>query len=110
MRKIYLLLAVVGFLVPNALVLLEMIENHNILLWTKPEETMIALFANRISTIFALDLLLVVLSFFVWSFYEGKRLGMKRVWLFWLLTLLFGLAGSFPLFLRSREKYLPSKK
>ena len=106
MRHVYLLLAIGGYLAANALVLLESYENHNILLWTKPSETIAGLFANRISTIFSIDLFWAVLVFFIWSFREARRLGIRKVWLFWLLTLLFGLAGTFPLFLWNREKYL----
>lgn len=106
MKKIYLLLAVIGYLAANSLMLLESYENNNILLWTKPAETIAFLFANRISTIFAIDLLFVVFVFFIWTFSEAKRLGMKRVWIYWILTMLFGLAGTLPLFLWAREKYL----
>ncbi len=106
MRPFYLLLAILGYLGPNLLMLLESYENKNILLWTKPDETIAGLFVNRISTIFALDLLFGVLVFFIWAFFETKRLGMKRYWLYVLLTMLFGLAGTFPLFLWAREKYL----
>ena len=106
MKKIYLLLSVLGYLSANLLVLLEGFENNNILLWTKLDETFTGMFANRITTIFAIDLLFVVLVFFVWSFIETKRLGMKKLWLYWLLALLFGLAGTLPLFLWAREKHL----
>ncbi|MEZ4953386.1 MAG: DUF2834 domain-containing protein [Saprospiraceae bacterium] len=106
MRKFYLSLAVLGYLVPNLLMLLESIENKNILLWTKPSDTITALFINRISTIFAIDLLWAVLVFFIWLTIEGKKLGMKNTWKYILFTLLFGLAGTFPLFLWAREKYL----
>ena len=106
MRTLYLIVAIIGYLVTNGLMLLETVENHNILLWTKPSETIAGLFANRISTIFGIDLLIAVFVFFIWSFREAKRLGMRRAWKYWLLTLLFGLAGTFPLFLWAREKYL----
>jgi hypothetical protein len=106
MKNLYLLLAIAGYLATNPLMFLESYENKNILLWTKPAETTLGLFANRISTIFALDLLFGVLVFFFWTYFETKRLGMKRLWAYWLATLLFGLAGTFPLFLWVREKYL----
>ena len=106
MRKIYLILATIGFAAPNLLVLLESFENKNILLWSKPTDTVAALFINRISTIFAIDLFWAVLVFFIWLTIEGNRLGMKRTWTYIALTMLFGLAGAFPLFLWAREKYL----
>ncbi len=106
MRIVYLILAIIGYITPNLLMLLETIENKNILLWTKPDETITALFVNRISTIFAIDLLWAVLIFFIWLIVEGKKLGMKNTWKYIVFTLLFGLAGTFPLFLWAREKYL----
>ena len=107
MRKIYLVLAIIGYLAPNLLMLLETIENKNFLLWTKPNETITSLFVNRISTIFAIDLFYAVLIFFIWLVIEGKRLGMKNSWKYIVLTMLFGLAGTFPLFLWGQgEVYL----
>jgi hypothetical protein len=96
-------------LAPNLLVLLEGIENHNILLLTKPMETFDAMFVNRITTIFSIDLLFAVLVFFVWSYFEAKRLRIPKIWKYWLFTMLFGLAGGFPLFLWAREKYLGTR-
>ena len=109
MRKLYLILAIIGYLIPNFLMLVETIENKNILLWTRPSDTITALFINRISTIFAIDLLFAVLVFFIWLTIEGKKLNMKNTWKYILFTLLFGLAGTFPLFLWAREKYLNKK-
>ena len=106
MRKFYLILSILGYLVPNLLMVLETVENKNILLWTKPNDTITALFINRISTIFAIDLLWAVLVFFIWLSLEGNRLGMKNTWKYIVFTLLFGLAGTLPLFLWAREKYL----
>ena len=101
MRKYYLVLTVLGYAIPNFLVLLESLLNKNILLWSKMDETITALFINRISTIFAVDLLWAVLVFFIWVFVEGKRLNMRQLWKYPLLTLLFGLAGTFPSFFGS---------
>ena len=104
MRKLYLFLAIIGYAVPNFLMLLETIENKNILLWSKPMDTIAATFINRISTIFAIDLFFAVFVFFIWLIIEGKRLEMKNTWKYIVFTLLFGLAGTLPLFLWAREK------
>ena len=64
------------------------------------------MFANRISTIFAVDLFFVVLVTFVWMYDEARQSRIERVWLYWLLTLLFGLAGTLPLFLHVRLRAL----
>lgn len=90
--------------------LLESLENKNILLWTKLDETISSLFINRISTIFALDLLWAVVVFCIWVFVEGRRLKVAHLWRFPLLTLLFGLAGTLPLFLYLREKRLEKQQ
>jgi hypothetical protein len=59
-------------------------------------------------------LLLVVFVFFVWTNSEAKRYGIKHVWIIWILTLLFGMAGTFPLFVyiieRKRHSRTKSEK
>ncbi|NNG15686.1 MAG: DUF2834 domain-containing protein [Gemmatimonadales bacterium] len=104
MSAFYLVAAIVGYIAANGLVMVESIESGNVLLWTKPLDTMRAMFANRISTIFAIDLFYVVLVAFVWFHHDAKRTGVKQVWRYWVLTLLFGLAGTFPLYLHARTR------
>jgi hypothetical protein len=99
MKRVYLLLAVLGFILPNILVYMVSFETGNILLLLNPAATIAGMFANKISTAFIVDLLVVVFVFFVWTVIEAKRYKIKYVWIYWLLTLLFGMAGSFPLFL-----------
>lgn len=106
MQLVYLALAVVGFLVPNVFTLMESVETGNILFWTDPVRTVSELFVNRTTTAFALDLILVVVVAFVWMTREAKRIGISRVWRFWVLALLFGLSGTLPLFLYVRERKL----
>lgn len=103
-EKLYLLLTIIGFVAPNVLVLIESIETGNILLYANLDATIEGMFANRISTIFMIDLLFAVLVFFIWSYLDGKRNGIKNIGLVWLLTLLLGLAGGFPFYLYLREK------
>lgn len=106
MKNFYLFLSIIGFLAPSILVTIESVETGNILLYANPIATLEGMFANRISSIFMIDLLFVVLVFFIWSYWEGKKYKMKRVGHIWLFTLLFGLAGGFPLFLYLRERAL----
>ena len=106
MKKIYLLLSILGFALPNYYTIKVSIETGNILYWTKPVETISGMFANDIAAGFILDLLPAVMVFFVWSYRESKRLQIPRLWLYWSLSLLFGIAGPFPLFLYVRENYL----
>jgi len=104
MKKIYLTLAIIGFISPSILVSMESLETGNILLYANPIATIEGMFANRISTIFMIDLLFAVFVFFIWSYSEKKKYGIKNVGIVWLLTMLLGLAGGFPLFLYLKEK------
>ena len=109
MKNLYLLLAIIGFIAPTILVTLESVETGNVLLYANPIATIDGMFANRISSIFMIDLLFTVLVFFTWSFSETKKYEIKNIWIVWLLTMLFGLAGGFPLFLYLKEKTIANK-
>lgn len=104
MKNLYLILAIIGFILPNIFVFIESVETGNIVLYTNPIATINGMFANRISTIFMIDLLFAVLVFFIWSYSQSKQYGIKKTGFVWILTLLFGLAGGFPLFLYLKEK------
>ena len=104
MKKIYLLLAIIGFVAPSILVVMESYETGNILLYADPLATIQGMFNNRISSIFSIDLLFTVLVFFIWSYSESSKKRIKGVGYVWLFTMLFGLAGGFPLFLYLREE------
>jgi hypothetical protein len=104
MKSLYLGLAIIGFILPTIFVAMESLETGNILLYTDPVATFNGMFANRISTIFGIDLLFAVLVFFVWSWQEAKKNQIPKVGVVWILTMLFGLAGGFPLFLYLRER------
>jgi hypothetical protein len=106
MARAYLGLAVVGFLVPNTFTLIESVETGNILFWADPARTTSELFVNRTSTAFALDLMATVVVTLIWMTREAARVGIGRVWRFWVLTLLLGLGGTLPLFLYFRERRL----
>ena len=110
MKNIYLTLAIIGFISPSILVSIESLETGNILLYTNPMATIEGMFANRISTIFMIDLLFTVSVFFIWSYSEKKKHEIKNLGLVWILTMLFGLAGGFPLFLYLKEKTIAINK
>ncbi len=103
MKKKYLLLTIIGFILPNIFVAKVSIETGNILLWTDIMTTIQQMFANDISTAFMLDLFFIVLLFLIWSYQEAKRHQIKRFWLSWLWTFAFGIASGLPLFLYLRE-------
>ena len=106
MARVYLVLALIGFIVPNTFTLAESVQTGNILFWTDPARTTSELFVNRTSTAFGLDLFATAVAALVWMTRESRRVGIARVWRFWVLALLFGLGGVLPLFLYVRERRL----
>lgn len=108
-KNFYLSLTILGFIAPTILVFQESIETGNILLYTDPLATINAMFANRISTIFMIDLLFTVLVFFIWTYADGKKYGVKNIGLVWTLSMLLGLAGGFPLYLYLKEKTITNQ-
>jgi phosphate/sulfate permease len=52
------------------------------------------------------DLLVVAIAAVAFMLAEGRRIGMKRVWILVLLAPLVALAFAFPLFLALRERHL----
>ena len=71
-----------------------------------PTQFLVDMFANRISSFFALDVIVsaVVLAAFVTV--EGRRDGVRPLWLPILATLLVGVSCGLPLFLALRERAL----
>lgn len=104
MKKIYLILTVFGFVLPNIYVFKVTVESGNVLLYGDLLSTFNSMFYNDITSAFSFDLLFTVFVFMVWSHREAKKVKIKYCWIIWMLTFLFGLAGGFPLFLYLREK------
>ncbi|MEA2723753.1 MAG: hypothetical protein QOH59_1524 [Gemmatimonadales bacterium] len=109
MKRLYAILSVAGYIASNWFVILVSARTGNVLLWTRPRDTMAGMFANPISTAFAIDLLFAGLLACIWFYAEGRRLGMRRIPMYWVLTLAFGLAGTLPLFLYHRESRLQER-
>lgn len=106
MKKIYLALSIIGFILPNIFVLKVSIETGNILLWKDIPATFNGMFANDIASAFMTDLLYMVPVFMFWSYQEAKEHQIPNYWLSWIFTLLFGIAGGFPFFLYLKNKHL----
>jgi hypothetical protein len=104
MKKTYLVLAIIGFILPSIFVAKVSIETGNILLYTNPIETFTQMFANDISSAFVMDLLYVVVLFMIWSFREAKKHKMTNWWIAWFVTFAFGIASGLPFFLYLRER------
>ena len=99
LRHVYLIFCLLGLLLPYSQFVPWIMEHHalNMPLFVRD------LFANRISAFFALDVIVsaVVLISFIQT--EGKRLGMRLLWLPTIGTLLIGVSLGFPLFLYQRQ-------
>jgi Terpene cyclase DEP1 len=99
LRYLYLLFAVIGLVLPYSQFIPWLAEHHalNMSIFLRD------LFANRISAFFAMDVVVsaVVLISFIQS--EGKRLGMRLLWLPTIGTLVVGVSLGFPLFLYQRQ-------
>jgi hypothetical protein len=104
MQQVYLALAVIGYAVTGVPMVMESARTGNILFWTKPQLTIDGLFGNLTSTAFTLDLMIVVVVALIWITREARRVRVLNVWVFWILTALFGLGGTLPLFLYFRER------
>jgi hypothetical protein len=100
-RHLYLLLCVIGAILPfTQYVPFVLAQGWNLQIFFQQ------MLANRISIGFALDLVVAAIVFIIFIFAEGKRLGMRFVWLPLTVTLLIGLSSGFPLFLYMRQTHL----
>jgi len=99
LRHVYLIFCLLGLLLPYSQFVPWIMEHHalNMPLFVRD------LFANRISAFFAFDVIVsaVVLISFIHT--EGKRLGMRLLWLPTIGTSLIGVSLGFPLFLYQRQ-------
>ena len=101
MKNTYLVLAILGFVVPYFFFLQISPENgFDLPALLQP------LFSNNLLRGTAMDLLISVIAFWVYMFAEAGRLQMKNSWVYLLATLLVGLSFALPLFLYFRERKL----
>ena len=63
-----------------------------------------AWFGTIVDWVLSIDLLVVAMAVVVFMLVEAKRLGMKRVWLYFLASGVTAIAFTFPLFMANREK------
>lgn len=64
------------------------------------------LFQNNISAFFGVDVFVSALALLLFVYSEGRRRGMKNLWVYTLCTLLVGVSLGLPLFLFFRERRL----
>jgi hypothetical protein len=103
--RLLLLLTVLGFVVPNAMVVVFFVE-HGVDLGRY--------FGNWFGTLpsaqLVVDLVICGVAFIGWSALDGPRAGVPRWWVTIPATLLVGLCFAVPLYLLLRERALGSTK
>ena len=97
-KTVYFILATIGFLVPYYF-LFQFLREHTFNIPLLIQQ----LFANNISTFFAVDLIILIFVFWIYMFVEANKLQMKNSWIYLLASLLVGLSFALPLFLYFRE-------
>ena len=97
-QYLYLILAVLGTVLPCSQLLPFLIE-HGLNIPLLVEQ----LFANRISGFFGLDVIVSSIVLWVFVLTEGRRQQMKHLWIYLICNLLVGVSLGLPLFLFIRE-------
>lgn len=67
-------------------------------------------YANHASSSIGWDITIACIAFLVWMVGEARMLGMKRVWVYVLLTFSVAFAFAAPLFLFMRERHLAAQR
>lgn len=65
-----------------------------------------AWFGTAVDWVLSADLLIVAIAVAIFMIYEGRRLGIKHVWVIIALSSITAMAFTFPLFLAFRERRL----
>lgn len=105
-QLIYLALAVAGLLLTGY---------HNFLFardlgWTFSLTAFLdGVFANHASSSIGWDITIACAAFVVWMLHEARRIGMRHVWIYVVLTFGVAFAFSAPLFLYMRERHLAAR-
>jgi len=101
MKTIYSILCILGFVLPYSQFIPFLLENGLDLNLFFQE-----LFINKISSFFAMDLIVSSLVLWTFVFWEGSRLKMKYLWVYIVGNLTIGVSFALPLFLLMRQKQL----
>jgi uncharacterized protein DUF2834 len=100
-KNLYLVLAIVGFLVPYYF-FVSFLRTYGL----DGRVFVRELFDTSISTFFAADLIISCLVFLVYLRQETKRNSMRYSWIYVIALLTVGLSFALPLFLYARETHL----
>jgi uncharacterized protein DUF2834 len=99
-RSVYLALCVAGTVLPSW-PFVAFLREHGL----DAQLFVAQLFANRISAFFALDVLVSSLVLWVFVAVEGRRRGVRHLWLPVVANLAVGVSLGLPLFLYMRERH-----
>lgn len=98
MRWLYLVIAILGALLPlSQLIPFLTAHGFDMPLFFRQ------LFENHVSAFFGMDVIVSSVALWLFVFSEGRRRGMKNLWLYVLCNLAVGVSLALPLFLFFRE-------
>lgn len=101
MRRFYLILAILGAVLPYAFFVQHISSEGGSLV-----RFVAAVFANPAAGGFTADLLFSSVVFWIFMFHQGKHADNPRPLIFIVLNLLIGLSCAFPAYLYARERKL----
>lgn len=101
---VYAALTVAGAILPYS-IFIPWLAEHG----ANPRLFVSELFSTGPASIFAADVLLAAGIFMIFVVAEGRRLGMRHLWIAPLATIIFGLCCGLPLFLALRERALEQR-
>ncbi len=104
MKRLYLALAVLGTVLPFT-AYASWTANHGL----DPLAFLAGPFVNGAGTMFALDLIVAAATALVFMAIEGRRLGVRPLWLPLGGTFLVGLSFGLPVFLYLRQRALEAR-
>jgi hypothetical protein len=101
MRWLYLILAIIGAVLPlSHLIPFLTAHGFDMPLFFKQ------LFQNNVSAFFGMDVIVSSLVLWLFVFREGRRRGMRNLWVYVICNLVVGVSLALPLFLFFREPKL----
>lgn len=101
LQRLYLLLCVLGFVLPYSQFVPFLLEHgFNIPLFIEQ------LFSNRISAFFGMDVIVSIFVLVLFVSWEGSRLKMRNLWICIAGGFLVGVSFGLPLFLLMRQQQL----
>jgi hypothetical protein len=109
MKNVWLLVSAIGYAVTVIPMMIYSLETGNHLYWLDPAATTSLLFDDIGVVAFSLDLFFTVFVILILITVDSKKLGVGHAWMFWVLALLFGIAGTLPLYMHFRHATILKK-